>query len=120
MTDLSKHKRFIEDALRQGWQGHTYEDVCRGVEEGDMQAWTSKHAIIITQIILFPKFKQFYIFLAGGNLAELEAMSPTLEAWAKEQGCKRAVLIGRPGWQRTYLARTGWRQEPVIYMEKTL
>ena len=118
--DLSKHRRFIEDALKQGWQGHTYDDVCRGVAAEEMQAWKSEHAIIITQVIVFPQYKQLYVFLAGGNLAELEALSPEVEQWAKTQGCTHATFIGRPGWQRTYLARTGWRQEPVIYMEKVL
>lgn len=120
MIDISKSRRFIEDALKHGWQGHTFDDVQNNVNEGLMQIWARPNAAIVTQIFIFPQYKQLDVFLAGGNLADLEAMCPEIEEWAKEQGCTKAVLIGRPGWQRTFLSRTGWRQEPVIYMEKTL
>jgi hypothetical protein len=121
MMDLSPWRRYIEDALATGWQGHTYEDVCRGVEDEMMQIWTRPDAAIVTQVIQYPQFMQLYVFLAGGNLATLEQMAPEIEEWGRvEHGCTRAVFIGRPGWQRTFLNRTGWRVEPVVYMEKEL
>jgi hypothetical protein len=48
-------------------------------------------------------------------------MGPKIEEWAKKkEGCTRAAFIGRPGWQRTYLAREGWHIEPYVFMEKQL
>lgn len=119
-AELTKYRRHIEAALS-GWNGYDFDDICRGVEDESLQFWPGPHSVIITQIVVFPQFKQLYIFLAGGDLVELQAMGPKIEEWAKKkEGCTRAAFIGRPGWQRTYLAREGWHIEPYVFMEKQL
>jgi hypothetical protein len=120
MRDLTPWRRFIEDALNVGWQGHTYEDICREIEDGTMQIWTRPDAAVVTQIVLFPQYKQCFICFAGGNLAAVESIAVDVEAYARAEGCDRMAFIGRPGWQRTFLNRTGWHTDPVVYMEKEL
>lgn len=120
MADLSPWRRFIEDALRAGWQGHTYEDICAAVDDGSMQIWTRPNAAAVTQLIVYPQFKQCFVFLAGGDLAGCEDIAKDVEAFAREHHCQRMSFIGRPGWQRTFLNRTGWSHESLVYMEKTL
>lgn len=120
MADLSPWRKYIDDALAQGWGGHTFEDVERAVVEKDMQVWTRPDAAIITQVVLYPQFKQLYFFLAGGNLATLEGMLPEIYDWARSIGCTKALFAGRPGWQRTFLTRHGWQVKPITIMEKSL
>lgn len=85
-----------------------------------MQAWTRPGSIIITEVIEYPQEKQLYFFICGGDLATVEAMTPEVYAWGKSLGCTVAVFAGRPGWQRTFLARQGWQVKPFIIMEKAL
>jgi hypothetical protein len=39
-------------------------------------------------------------WLAGGDLAEITAGIPQLEAWARANGCTQAHITGRKGWVR--------------------
>jgi hypothetical protein len=119
MTALADYRRQIEDALVYSGHSHTYDDVLAMVEAGKAQAWFGATSIIITEIVLEPQFKVLNYFLAGGNLAELEAMLPLVEAWGREHGCKKATLVGRKGWERTFLKRQGWTNGLVV-LDKNL
>lgn len=68
---------------------------------------------------MYPRRKVLNFFLAGGNLAEIEAMYPPIEAWGREQGCSAASMTGRAGWERTFLTRTGW-QRTLAVLQKEL
>lgn len=57
-------------------------------------------------------------WVAGGNIATLQAHTPRLERWAKERGHTRLVLLGRPGWARSYLRQRGY--EVRVLMTKEL
>jgi hypothetical protein len=88
------------------------------IDEHDAQLWTAPESFIITQVLVYPQKKVVLVWLAGGTLAEIAAIIPRAEAWAKSQGCSGAMFYGRPGWERTFLARTGWTRGLVL-MEKT-
>jgi hypothetical protein len=40
------------------------------------------------------------VWLGGGELGELLAMRPGVEAWARAQGAQAARINGRRGWAR--------------------
>lgn len=113
--DISRYKRYIEAALEHDNGGYLYEDVERLVAEGEFQLWPGAHSVIITQIINFPRKRIAHVFLAAGNLAEIERMTPALEAWSKEKGCVGVEMIGRRGWERTFLSRSGYKSQAVLY-----
>jgi hypothetical protein len=120
MADLSPWRRQIDEALAHGWDGHTFEDLERAVDEGDMQAWCSPGTIVLTQIIQYPQQKRLFFFLVSGDLATAEAMSEDIYEFGRSHGCTVAAFSGRPGWQRTFLTRQGWSVKPFITMEKAL
>lgn len=107
-TALEPFRRYLTDALEYGGNTHTLEDVAAKIASGDAQFWPGVEAFIITEIVDFPLRRECHVWLAGGNLAEIEAMVVPLEAWARSVGCTHATLTGRRGWARTFLARTGW------------
>lgn len=116
---LADYRQQVEAALVFSGHSHNFDDVAAMVEAGKAQAWFGPNSIVITEIVLEPRFKVLNYFLAGGNLAELEAMQPLIEKWAREHGCVRATLVGRKGWDRTFLKRQGWTNGLVV-LDKNL
>lgn len=90
------------------------------VGSGRLQFWPGRSSVIITEIIEYPRYKVLNFFLAGGgSLAELQAMTPLIEEWGRLNGCKKATLVGRKGWERTFISRDGWRKTLSVF-EKPL
>jgi hypothetical protein len=116
---LDGYRAQIEAALVYSGHSHTFEDVAAMVAAGTAQFWGGPTSVIVTEIVQEPQHKVLHFFLAGGNLAELEQMTPLIEQWGRERGCVRASLIGRKGWDRTFLKRQGWHNGLVV-LEKDL
>lgn len=118
--EIGEAAPYIQGALRYAKGSHTVEDVQEEVNAGRMQLWRGVSSAIITEIIEYPRFRVLNFFLAGGNRAELETMYPPIEQWGRTMGCKRAAMLGRKGWDRTFLTqKEGWTQTLVAY-EKDL
>lgn len=117
---IENYRRQIEAALEYAGGTHTFEDVAAAVDAGAMQLWTGPNSVVVTEILQFPRYKALNFFLAGGNMAELEAMHGGIIEWAREQGCERALFTGRKGWERTFLTRTGWTNSELVVLEKVL
>ena len=120
MIDLEAHREQIEAALGYAGGTHTFEDVRAGVEAGTLLYWPGVRSAVITEIIQYPQRRVLNFFLAGGDLAELEAMYPIIMQYGRAQGCSSAVLSGRKGWERSFFVRTeGWTPTLVV-LEKQL
>lgn len=120
-----QYRQQIGDALAyacgaDGVPTHTVDDVLAMIADGHAQCWPGPTSVIVTEIIDHPRRRVLHFFLTGGVMRELEAMTPLVLAWGKQQGCDVASLIGRPGWHRSFLARSGWATNPSILMEKIL
>lgn len=114
MITLEEARPFLQKALDLAGNTHTIEDLQAMIDEGRVIFWPGINSAVITEIIEYPQKRTLHFFLAGGNLAELEAMYPAIEAWGKEQGCTTASTSGRPGWERTFLKREGWIPRTVV------
>lgn len=117
--DILAHRPQIEAALAYSGHSHTFADVVTMIEQGKAQYWAGPTSVIVTELIQEPQHLVLHFFLAGGNLRELEEMTPIVEQWGREQGATRASLIGRKGWERTFLNRQGWHNGLVV-LEKSL
>lgn len=79
----------------------TIDDIAEMLESNQAQLWRFDNSVMVTEIVNYEKTKTkaIQIITAGGDLRELiNKMRPTLEAWAKEQGCTHVVVEGRKGW----------------------
>lgn len=110
----------IESALAYAGGTHTVADVERLVDEGKCQFWPGHGACVVTEIDTYPQRKVLHFFLAAGNSPALEAMQDGIIAWGREQGCTLARFVGRRGWERTFMARTGWANTKFIIMERPI
>jgi hypothetical protein len=114
MITFEQTRPFIQKALDLAGNTHSFEDVGEAIEKKQVQFWPNTNSAIITEIIEYPRRRALNFWLAGGNLAELEAMYPAVEAWGRSQGCTVASTSGRPGWERTFLKREGWKPRTVV------
>ena len=119
-VDILTYRRYIEAALEYAGGSHTFEDVVEQVAAGKLQFWPGVESAVVTGIIDEPQYRALNIFLAGGNLAELERMTPLILQWGRERGCRKAMFFGRPGWERSYLTRAGWTLSPNRLLEVAL
>lgn len=122
-SDISASRCYIEAALKYADGSHTYQDVCDAVAAGKMMYWPGPSSVVITEIIESPRQRTLNFFLAGGAngaLAQLEAMVPTILEWGRSQGCTKAIFTGRPGWEKTFLSRTGWSPAKLVVFEKQI
>lgn len=108
MRDIERFRPHIEAALAYGDGTRTYDDVAEMVAAGHAVFWPGPASCVVTETIIEPRAKTLHIFLAGGCMSEIEIMAPHILAWGKSEGCTLATLLGRPGWKRSFLTRTGW------------
>lgn len=119
-VDIAVYRRYIEAALKYAGGTHNFEDVTASVAEGRRQFWPGIRSAIITEVLEYPRNRTLNFFLAGGDAAELEAMEPLILDWGRTQGCTTAAMIGRRGWERTWLTqRAGWKPTLAVF-EKAL
>lgn len=99
---------WLDAALEHAGRTHALSDVWRMVDAGEAQAWFGDRAAMITVVQDDPGERRLLIWLAGGELHEIvERLLPAAERWGKARGCRRALIIGRPGWERA-LAPEGY------------
>lgn len=107
--DWTRYGPYIEAALEYTNGTHDLDDIIKAVAAGTLQVWPGERSVILTEIHDTPKKRLLHVFLAGGHLAELDAMYEPIEAWSKTRGCVGVTMTGRPGWARTFLTRDkGW------------
>lgn len=93
---------------------HRLEDIELGIAEGRFQGWPGEESMIVTELLQTPLRKTVHFFLAEGNLTELKAMTPGILAWARQQGCTHASLLGREGWERSFVRDFGFEKAGVL------
>ena len=119
MWTIDDYREQIEAALRFADDSHSFADVKAAVSVGDLQFWPGVHSVIITEVVEVPRYRSLNIFLAGGKMAELDAMLPEVENFAQVVGADRITLTGRKGWARSFLIDEGYVERAVL-MEKRI
>ncbi|HZH26793.1 MAG TPA: hypothetical protein VEY95_06370 [Azospirillaceae bacterium] len=92
--------RWLAAALAHAGDTHTLDDVRAQVERGEAQFWPGRTAVLVTELVDYPRLKACRVWLGGGELEEIKEMVRSVAVWAKAQGCARLEVLGRPGWVR--------------------
>lgn len=117
MTEFDRCAPWLRAALEYAGGTHTLDDVRAGVASGYMQLWPAPRGCAVTEIVVYPQSKALHIFLAAGELDQLQDMFDSAAAWGRDQGCDRITLSGRVGWKRT-LEPLGWGTTAVVMERK--
>ncbi len=118
-VDFDRVSKYIEAALAYGHEQLTLDEVRDFVRTGKYQLWAGVSSVIVTELVDYPRERVLHFTLAGGNQPELRAMLDPILAWGKSKGATRATLLGRLGWQRSFLPQVGWKTTRVV-MERSL
>jgi len=113
---FQKVEQILEPALEYD-NAYNIEDVADCISNGTMQLWPTSNSAVVTQVQNFPRMKVLHIFLAGGNLEELETLTPHIQKFAEDMGCRKITLTGRRGWSRTFV--TKFNMKPTHYWLST-
>ena len=99
---------WLDAALAFAGRTHTLADVAALVDAGEARLWRGMSSALVTILEDDPGERRLLIWLAGGDLGELvRSLRPQAEAWARAHGCRRVLVVGRPGWERA-LAPEGY------------
>jgi len=99
---------WLAAALDHAGRSHDLADVEEMVSQAEAQLWAGDRAAMVTLLEDEPRERRLLIWLAGGDLSELvNVLRPAAERWARGQGCRRVLIVGRPGWERA-LAPEGY------------
>lgn len=112
--EFARLEHRLEKAIEVAGGGYTLEDLFIGLSEGNFQLWTRNNTIGITQIVDEPQVRSLNVFLAGGDMADLQALLPKVEAFAGQEGCTRITLGGRKGWSKSFLRAAGFEPRWVV------
>jgi hypothetical protein len=107
VDDLDRHRHHIEAALDYAQHSHTFDDVVAMVLQGRLRLWSLPNSVMLTEVITYPRYQTYHMFLGGGDLQEILAMHPQVEQAAREAGCTKLSVTGRQGWVRA-LKNHGW------------
>lgn len=99
MTNDEKVRRF-EKALAQGGGTHTLPDVLDRIGQGKAVCWTNGDSVVITEVLVFPQKRVCNFWIVSGDLYECAELQPSIDEWARSEGCTVATAIGRMGWLR--------------------
>ncbi len=92
---------WIAAALDHAGRTHSLDDVRTAIDRGEAHFWPGRASALVAAIETDPGERRLLIWLAGGERAELETcLLPQVEAWGRERGCRRCLIIGRGGWVR--------------------
>ena len=115
-VSFQKVEKILEPALEYD-NTHNMQDVADCIDSCTMQLWPSENSAVVTQVQKFPRMKVLHIFLAGGNLEELETLTPHIQKFAEHMGCQNITLTGRRGWSRTFVSK--FNMKPTHYWLST-
>jgi hypothetical protein len=110
-------QRRLQRALKTAGDTYALEDILEKIDAGLMQAWRQGESIAVTEVMTAPRKKYLNIFLAVGDLAEIEIIRQQIERFAREQGCSFIQATGRGGWVR-YAATQGYAAVQTIYRKE--
>ncbi len=108
-----EHIAGLEKALLHSGGTHSLRDVADQITQGDAQLWAEESAVLVTQIVETPKMRILHFWLAAGEMDEVITLTEKVIKWGSKNGCERATLTGRKGWERA-LASTDWEPELVL------
>lgn len=100
--DFERVWPWLKPAIENFGDTHRKRHVWAAIESGDVQLTFNETAALVTEIKVYPTgLKMINFWLAGGDLAGVQALVAEAEVFAKAKGCSHVGLgFCRPGWAR--------------------
>ena len=109
--ELNRCRPWIEASLAHADGTHTFDDIAGGVLCGRYIFWPRERCFAVLELVQYPRGAELNVFLAGGDLKQMQASQEQLFEIAKNHGAKAVTMTGRRGWAR---ALPGWKEQHVV------
>jgi hypothetical protein len=96
VTTWATWRAWLLPALRDADEAELIADLISGVA----QLWPGERSAMVTQVFEALDGPSLHVWLAGGELDDILALKPGIEAWARARGCRWVTIEGRRGWER--------------------
>ena len=113
--EWDKHGPQLLNALSRSPTSETQGDLFHWLNTEQARLWPGQDSSIVTLLVE----DHVVIWLAGGQMAELQEMYEEIEKYYARLGVTKVVVSGRPGWMRSFLRQYKFRIKHVV-MEKNL
>lgn len=109
--ELVRCRGWIEASLACADGTHTFDDVAAGVLSGRFMLWPRERCCAVLEVLEYPRSRELNVFLAGGELEQIQASQEELFEIARNCGAQAVTMTGRRGWVR---ALPGWQEQHVV------
>lgn len=98
----------LQPAIERCKGRETAETMLAALRAQDMQLWVATddsgkiRSAGTTTVYATGTRKIAAISFGAGAMEDLTSTLPTIEAWAKHNGCDSVEIVGRPGWRRIF------------------
>lgn len=89
---------FISAAINRSSSTHDMGDVLEAIQTHAAQFWPGANCAGVTEVVSYPRRKVIRLWLAGGDMEELQTLHNEAIEWGREQGCDWSEVVGRRGW----------------------
>lgn len=115
VQDFERCGAWLEAALLHDLGAGTLQDIFFAVCKGEMQFMCNDTAAMITTVQQYPGSTNIHIYLAGGDMAGVEALVAEVERTADSfEGVVSVSLHGRIGWTKSFLVDRGYTTKTVV------
>lgn len=116
----------FDKVIQHGQGESTLTDYLAKILTYNAQCWglfDDKHLVGagLTQFLQYAQHKTLHIIaFSGENFEQQSQVFPTVEAFAKQQGCKAIEQWGRPGWAKTLPKYVPGFKQAYVVMRKDI
>lgn len=117
VAEWDRCSQWLQSALDFADDGRTLDSIFYDVNVGDMQFWPGEDSAMVTQLLDQPNgTRECNVLLGGGTLETLERMLHAVEDFALQNGASAMTVIGRRGWEKSFLTRdSGYKAVATVY-----
>lgn len=113
--------RICEVLLKYGDNEYTLNDIHNAIQSRDAQLWTvlDKSAVCVTKLVKRANYKEMVIwYMHADNFNDNHwDLLDQIKSWGKQQGCSKARVYVRPGFEKNMVKHNWVRQYAILTQE---
>lgn len=110
---MKNWREHIQAAIGKSDGKYNLADIEAKVRDKTAQVYLTDKSAAVLWVESFPQFNALVVAFGGGDLGDIIAHVPAIQAYARRVGCEQIDVYGRPGWARE-LKKHGFRQTAVV------
>jgi len=105
LSTMHRLRPALERAIAEAGDVTDYAGVCDDVIWNRLQVFESGESILLVEVQQYRRAKVLQLCYGAGALDEMEPWLDAILEWGRSQGCTKVVMLGRRGWERSFLGK---------------